>query len=363
MFGHRLTFVIVLGLAACQPMSKPVRTAIAPPPASAPPKVAPPPLAPVAPVVSPNAVSTVDKRSGCGSHLRRLSGKGVMAANPALVANQTHLAVAWQEHDGDYAAIRLLVLDSRAKPLGPSVQLAEVAVAAPTPLVIADGDGYAVLWRGDGSILLRRADRLGRPSGDAMSLWSGKRLRLLAALRSGEQFRVVLAGEDSAPQALSFSLDGKLQGKPRSIKLAKDAELALLAKGKQAELFAWDGDAHHVRIESLDDSSAAAVSFRFDDALQALPNLLTMNQVPSLYMASPATPPAVCRYLVGESALACQSLHEAEPAPTNGHVAAPPEDLSRAAKTLALQEPGTVVATVYPSGDAVFAATLLCPSK
>ena len=100
----------------------------------------------------------------CGYSVRRVSASGRGAMRPQLAAGADAFAVAWEETT-DHRGIRVQTFAPDAQPLGPSIEVADVARAAAEPHLAANpaGDGFAVFWsaaHGDASAALQmRRDR------------------------------------------------------------------------------------------------------------------------------------------------------------------------------------------------------------
>jgi hypothetical protein len=167
--------------------------------------------------------------------------------------------VVWEETDESHRGIHFQALDSEARPLSASVEVADLARGGAQPKVIADGDGYAVLWTVDQAetsvIAFRRVDARGQPRGDLVPSVSAPSVRALAVARSGGRFGVVWWSWALNPplQALSWlDAGGKPVGKPLELSTGPlvDPAADLLSDGTGGLSAAWEeqieGAAHVV---------------------------------------------------------------------------------------------------------------------
>ena len=214
----RRSILVLLVLSACAPAQRataPVASPTAPLPApTAPAKVAPAAAAP--PTIVPSG-------SRCGFSVRRLSAYGRGAMRPQIAASANAFAVAWEETT-DHRSVRVATFALDGRPLGTSIEVADVAHAAAEPRLAAspDGDGFAVFWStsvGDGAaaIDVRRIDRAGRPKSDAVPVVVAPGARALAATPTEGGYAVAWWNWSGTPHQLAVSFldaDGRAVGQP-----------------------------------------------------------------------------------------------------------------------------------------------------
>ena len=214
----RRSILVLLVLSACAPAQRataPVASPIAPLPApAAPAKVVPAAAAP--PTIVPSG-------SRCGFSVRRLSAYGRGAMRPQIAASANAFAVAWEETT-DHRSVRVATFALDGRPLGTSIEVADVAHAAAEPRLAAspDGDGFAVFWStsvGDGAaaIDVRRIDRAGRPRSDAVPVVVAPGARALAATPIEGGYAVAWWNWSGTPHQLAVSFldtDGRAVGQP-----------------------------------------------------------------------------------------------------------------------------------------------------
>lgn len=158
----------------------------------------------------------------CGFSVRRISAYGRGAMRPQIAASTDAFAVAWEETT-DHRSIRVATFAFDARPLGGSIEVADVAHAAAEPRITATGDGgFAVFWSasaGDGAsaLVLRRIDRLGKPKSDAIPLLVAPGARALDATAVEGGYALAWWNWSGTPHQLAVSLldkEGRAAGKP-----------------------------------------------------------------------------------------------------------------------------------------------------
>jgi hypothetical protein len=187
---------------------------------------------------------------------RSLAAPGHGAARPQIAVAGDTFALVWEESD-DHRTIRLQTVDGKAHPLGPSVEIADVAKGGTAPSVVADGDGFAVLWSeehpGSSLIAFRRVDAHGRPRGDVTAAVNAPSARVLAAtsLEGGGGLVALWWNWEGLPHTLAASFldgEGRPRGKPLQISRAPSADptvdaappSALGVPGDGVAVVAWE---------------------------------------------------------------------------------------------------------------------------
>ena len=129
--------------------------------------------------------------------------------------------VSWEETEESHRGIHFQALDAHATPLGPSVEVADLARGGAEPHVVADGDGYAIVWTVDEpdttQIVLRRVDGRGVPLSDVVTAVEAKNARALALGKVKDGFALAWWTWSASPPQQSVSWldgDGKPRGKP-----------------------------------------------------------------------------------------------------------------------------------------------------
>ncbi|HEY7958315.1 MAG TPA: hypothetical protein VII38_23610 [Polyangia bacterium] len=129
-------------------------------------------------------IATPAAPPGCKVALRTVSLPGRGGARPSLAQASGAYAVVWEETAEDHRGVHFQALDGEARPLGPSVEVADLERGGAEPKVVADGDGFAIVWTIDepdtSLIAFRRVDAHGRPRGDVITAVSSPHARALA---------------------------------------------------------------------------------------------------------------------------------------------------------------------------------------
>ena len=156
------------------------------------PAVPPGPLV-KSPRSSRGTTETAAADAACRATVRRLSTPGTGAARPQVAGGDDAFAVAGEETT-DHRGVRVQTFDDAARPLGPSIEVADVARSGADPRVVADGTGFLVLWtveEGDSSVIdARHLDRTGKPTGDIVALVTSPGARALTAVSFGSDYAV-----------------------------------------------------------------------------------------------------------------------------------------------------------------------------
>ena len=242
----RRSILVLSLLVACAPAQKATAPA-ATPAATATPTDAPP--------TAPEAAAPTIIPSGnhCGFSVRRISAYGRGAMRPQIAATADAFAVAWEETT-DHRSIRVATFALDARPLGGSIEVADVAQAAAEPRLAANGDGFAVFWSasaGDGvsAIDLRRIDRFGKPKSDAIPVVVAPGARALDVTPIEGGYALAWWNWSGTPHQLAVSLldkDGRAVGKPLPVTRAPSPDptvdiAAGAALGRPAAMVvAWD---------------------------------------------------------------------------------------------------------------------------
>jgi hypothetical protein len=184
----------------------------------------------------------------CRATVRRLSLPGAGAARPQVAVSGDAFAVAWEELT-DHRAVRVQTFDGEARPLGPSLEVADRARSGAEPRVVADGSGFLVLWtveENDSSVIyLRHLDRAGRPAGDVVPLVTAPGARALAAAPSGGDYAVAWWNWSGLPHVVTVRYFDHLErplGKPLVVSRAPspDPTVDLLPVGDGRATIAWE---------------------------------------------------------------------------------------------------------------------------
>jgi len=161
---------------------------------------------------------------GCTVRPRQVSPPGRAGVHPHLAAADGVFAVVWEDSDDHHRGVHFQSLDAQANPVGPSVEVADLDRGGAEPRVVADGDGFAVVWTVDQAdtsmIVLRRVDARGKPRGDVMPVVSVPNARALSAIKVDDGFAVAWwTWSANPPEQLLSWLDGsgKPVGKPLSL--------------------------------------------------------------------------------------------------------------------------------------------------
>lgn len=231
---HRLSVPIVILFLGCAPSQKAV----------------PPPAAPLA---APAAARPAEPR--CGFALRRVSAPGHGGARPQIAVSGDAFAVAWEETT-DHRSVRVETFDEDARPLGPSIELADLSRSGAEPRVAAlraPADGFVVFWatqEGDKSVIaMRRVDRAGKPKSDVVPVVTAPGARPLAALATAHGLALAWWNWTGTPHEVQVSYldpDGHALGRPFVVTRAPppDPDLALASAadvgGTGGDLLAWE---------------------------------------------------------------------------------------------------------------------------
>ncbi|HEX4459253.1 MAG TPA: hypothetical protein VIA18_14845 [Polyangia bacterium] len=209
-----------------------------------------------APRPSPETVVTAAPDAACRAIVRRVSTTGTGAARPQVAAGDDAFAVAWEETT-DHRGVRVQTFDLEARPLGPSIEVADVTRSGADPRVIADGEGFLVLWtveEGDSSVIyVRRLDRAGKSAGDTVPLVTSPGARALSAVSFGSDYAVAWWNWSGLPHVVTvryFDHRDQPLGKPFVVSRAPSpdptVDLAPMADGHAT--IAWEemlgGDQH-----------------------------------------------------------------------------------------------------------------------
>jgi hypothetical protein len=229
-------------------------------------KQAPQPGKPVEPAAGAAA------RPQCTAEVRRVSSYGRGAARPQIVAGADAFAVAWEETT-DHRSVRAQTFGLDARPLGPSLELADLARAGSDPRLAAMPDpseGFAVFWsteQGDTSVIaMRRLDRAGKPKGDAVPVVTAAGARSLGVTTTESGFTLAWWNWTGTPHQVTVSFVdklGRIQGRPVPITLAPSPDPTVDirtggALGRRATaVLAWDETidrVEHVMVGELANS-------------------------------------------------------------------------------------------------------------
>jgi hypothetical protein len=199
--------------------------------------------------------ATAAARPQCTAEVRRVSSFGHGAARPQIAAGADAFAVAWEETT-DHRSVRAQTFGLDARPLGPSLELADLARAGSDPRLAAMPDpseGFAVFWsteQGDSSVIaMRRLDRAGKPKGDAVPVVTAQGARALAVTTTESGFALAWWNWTGTPHQVTVSLVdklGRIQGRPVPVTLAPSPDPTVeirpgAALGRRAPLvLAWD---------------------------------------------------------------------------------------------------------------------------
>ncbi len=174
--------------------------------------------------VKPDEHPTVTPPStdSCTVKTRRISPQTRGGVRPhVLPAPQGGFAVVWEESDESSRGIHFQALDAQAAPAGPAVEVADLQRGGAMPRLVADGDGFAVLWAEDSAdnttLHFRRVDAKGKPRGDVVPVIKSPNVRVLAAARTKSGFAAAWWTWSSQPPELAVSYldaDGKPRGAP-----------------------------------------------------------------------------------------------------------------------------------------------------
>jgi hypothetical protein len=214
--------------------------------------------------VEPSSARAAAARAAasCSVKVRRLSVPGAGAARPQVAAGADAFAVAWEE-TSDHRAVRVQTFDGDARPLGPSLEVADRAHSAGEPRVVADGSGFLVLWTveaDDSSIInVRHLDRGGKPVGDIVPLVTVPGARALAAVPLGDDYAVAWWNWSGQPHVVTvryFDHQERPLGKPLVVSRepSPDPTVDLLGVGHGNATIAWEemlGGEQHVFTGTL----------------------------------------------------------------------------------------------------------------
>jgi hypothetical protein len=268
--------LLALLLVACAPARSAVRR-----PSSAPSDVQPP-----APERKAEGEQHKAKPPTCAYQVRRLSAPGRGAVRPHLAAGEDAFAVAWEE-TSEHHAVRVQTFALDGHPLGPSIEVADVARAAAEPRLAADGDGFTIFWSAERSggatmLAMRHVDRAGKPKSDALPVIVAPSVRALDVAPTDGGYAVAWwsAGGSVHPLFVSFvDNKGRPLGRPLSITRtptpAPTVELAPgAALGRHAPMVVtWSetvGELAHVIVA---DVSRAGLDGRVDVGAGETPQL------------------------------------------------------------------------------------------
>ena len=209
---HRFSIVTLVLVAGC----------------ASPKSAAPPPVAPV-----PARPATRPPEPTCAFAWRRVSAPGHGGARPQIAASGDAFAVAWEETT-DHRSVHVETFGDDARPLGPSIEVADLAHTGAEPRVAALRDpagGFAVFWatqQGDNAVIaMRRVDRAGLPKSDAVPVVTSPGARPLAALAGDRGLSLVWWNWSGTPHLVQLTrLDdnGRALGRPLVVTRAPSAD-------------------------------------------------------------------------------------------------------------------------------------------
>lgn len=152
------------------------------------------PAAPGARGAVDTAVPAQGSQPVCRPQVRALSAARP-GVRPYLAVRSGEFAVVWEQTGDEHRSIRFQALDQSTNPLGPSIEIADLKHGGAAPLVVADGNGYVVVWTVDqldtSAIALRRVDRLGKPRSDVVQVVAQPGARALGLGQVPQGFVVV----------------------------------------------------------------------------------------------------------------------------------------------------------------------------
>ncbi len=242
-------------------------------------KSPPPPVAPTEHAASPAPSSARASSTGgtgafvidsppCAHVVRRLSAFGRGALRPQIAATTDAFAVAWEETT-DHRSIRVQTFSPDARPLGSSIEVADLARAAASPRLAAaaGNDGFAIFWSSEQdsatALLMRRFDRAGKPMSDAIPVVLAPGARALAALAVEGGYALAWWNWSGTPHQISVTFvgnDGRVAGKALVLSRAPTPDPTVdLARGPALgegalPMIAWDelaADGEHVFVAQL----------------------------------------------------------------------------------------------------------------